>query len=473
MTIRRISTYLRVSLLGLILLLLVLFTGTAAAGNPHSAYYSDQNDRLFWFIVAADCHIGAVEGDGSSRLQWLLTTARNTIEPSFVINAGDLTDSTNWNVLGLPYFGPHQTEWDEYRTICDAAGANASWYFDIPGNHDAYNDSTFAYYRNHSVQGRATDQMQHSWTRVFPYGAYHFLALNTAGNDGSNFTLLPPDYGDDAGLDSTELTFVENELLAHQTEDLTMIFGHHPIVKQADSVWQEWAETSIGYGGDELVSLMNANGASLYGYGHTHLYSEKFYTREMTEGVIYLNMASLGTSDYNHYALIAVDCNGISIKPASYGAWPVVMITTPLDRNLGMRNNPYTTSIPKTSLENPVRALVFDINPVTAVSYRIDQQGAWLPMTQVPGNQHLWEAHSGVDLNGENHTIEVRATGSSTVTDIVPTASPEEPVSDSATLSCFIEASAFDAGRPPQTMMLIFVAGLLAAVIGLNRKREE
>ena len=76
----------------------------------------------------------------------------------------------NW--LGLPN-GPYQAEWDEYNSILAGSGVDAGNYYDLPGNHDEYNDGTLAYYRANSVQGRATGSTQVSWSRDYPFGSYH------------------------------------------------------------------------------------------------------------------------------------------------------------------------------------------------------------------------------------------------------------------------------------------------------------
>ena len=205
-----------------VLLLAVAFS-PSVAGSPHSAVYSPENNRIFWFIHASDVHVGTSASTDSTNLQWLVTTARNTIAPSFIVVTGDLTDSTNGNIFGYPN-GPYQAEWDQYRNILDAANVTADIYYDLPGNHDAYNDANFAYYLANSVQGRATGRKQHSWTRIFPFGTYHFLGVNTADNSGDGFSILPP-YGDYAGLDTAELNFIYSELLANQGARLTLAFS--------------------------------------------------------------------------------------------------------------------------------------------------------------------------------------------------------------------------------------------------------
>ena len=51
-----------------------------------------------------------------------MTTARSVIKPIFVVATGDLTDSTNGNLFGIPN-GPYQAEWDRSKAILTAANA--------------------------------------------------------------------------------------------------------------------------------------------------------------------------------------------------------------------------------------------------------------------------------------------------------------------------------------------------------------
>jgi hypothetical protein len=407
-----------------VLLLLALFflifsvgLSSSFAGNPHSAYYSSDNDRVFWFIHMSDIHIGARGDQDSRNLEWIVTQAKNVINPSFIVATGDLTDSTNGNPLGWPN-GPYQEEWDEYNAILLSHGVDASFYYDIPGNHEHYNDQYFSYYLSNSIQGQATGETQISWTRDFPFGQYHFLGINTADNTGSGFSLFWP-YGDYAGLDASELAFVDQELLSNSDATLSLVFGHHPLSDTGNII-----DTYLFYGADEFIQLMDAYGVSLYGNGHLHEFSEDFFIQNMSEGVFYLNVASLGKSTDNHYSIIAVDCNGISAITQSINTWPVVFITAPLDKYLGGVINPYAYSVPN-SASNPIRALVFDSNAVTQVFYRIDGVGEWYPMSQVgvtnPSYPYLWEAAWTASTLGEgDHTIEVEATTSSgTRTDVI------------------------------------------------------
>ncbi len=388
------------------------------AGDPVSAAYCQENDRIFWFITITDTHIGARGSQDTDNLSWVIHEGKNIVNPSFIVLAGDITDSTNGNIFGFPN-GPYQSEWDEYRATLNIfqTGINAGNFFDIPGNHDAYSDAGFSYYLNNSIQGQATGQTQVSWTREFDYGKYHFLGTNTSANDGSAFSFSFP-YGDYAGLDTGELTYIDSELSEHSDSDLTLLFGHHPIedTGHSDDTW-------LFYGAPELAALLEDYGVSSYAYGHTHRFSEAFFTQgieyetntpyEITPGLFYVNVDSLGKSNNNHFNITAVDCNGISMVTQAINSWPVVMITIPMDRNLGKNAHPLLKYTVSEGTNNPLRALLFDPNISTCVAeYRIDSASVWHPMSKVPENPNLWEAEwDSSGLNEGEHTIEVRATG--------------------------------------------------------------
>ncbi len=410
--------------------ILTAFASPVSAADPHSAYYSADTDKLLWFIHASDTHLGASGSTDSTNLQWLTGQAKNVINPSFIVVSGDLTDSTNGNIFGYPN-GPYQAEWDQYKNILSANGMDANTYFDIPGNHDAYNDQYFSYYLANSVQGRATGKTQASWTRTVSGLKYHFLGVNTPDNTGDSFSLFWP-YGDNAGLDASELSFINSEMAANPDAKLTLAFGHHPLVPTGNS-----SDTYLFYGKDEFVSLMNGYGASLYGYGHTHASSEKFFTQNMTDGVFYFNVSSIGKDSPNQFTVTAIDCNGISSVTQTKGAWPVVLITAPLDRRLGGMVNPYAYSVTN-SASNPIRALVFDPTSVTQVQFRVNG-GLWQPMVNVPGNTRLWNGvWDASTLAAGEYSLEVQATTGSgaradAITAYVESLLPNAPANLTAT----------------------------------------
>jgi hypothetical protein len=414
---RRLGT----AALGSILAALVLVSGRfpAEAGNPLGATYGTDTDRVFWFIHATDPHIGTRGSNDSSRLRWLVTTARSVITPDFIVLSGDLTDSTNGNLFGYPN-GPYQAEWDEYKSLLSQAGANdRSFLYDIPGNHDAYSDKYFAYYCANSVQGCASGSPQVSWTRTFPFGTYHFLGVNTADNTGKPFSLTWP-YGDYAGLDETELAFIRSELSAKSGANLTFVFGHHPVTDTGAS-----GDTWLYYGHQAFIQELGGAAASAYNYGHTHsaaetLFDGNAYTGAMPgPGVRYTSVASLGKSSSSNFSVIAVDHDAVSTVTQTVNTWPVVLITAPVDAYVGSAANPYAYTVPAAAA-NPIRALVFDSGSIASVDYRIDGATTWTPMHRVAANGPLWTGTwDATSVVPGEHTIEVRAVGTTTRADTI------------------------------------------------------
>ncbi len=377
-----------------------------SASNPPGAYYSDTTNDIIWFIHTSDLHIGARGTQDTDNFDWLVTQAKEVIAPDFIIVTGDLTDSTNGNFLGYPN-GPYQEEWDQYRAIANGR-VTPNDYYDLPGNHEQYNDRDFSFYLANSVQAKT----QVSFTKLSPAGRkYHFLGINTADNSGSAFSILPP-YGDYAGLDANELSFINAELAANQDSALTMVFGHHPLAPTGNA-----EDTYVYYGLDEFLNLMDFYYCALYGYGHTHASSEAFFSPGLAKpGFFYLNVASLGKSSSNQYSVFAIDCNGISSTTRTAGNWPVVLITAPVDRYYGNVTSPYGYDVPASG-SSPIRALAFDPDGIFQMDYRIDGSSTWYPMTNIAANPKLWSAgwNSSALAQGD-HTIEVRATSTTGAT---------------------------------------------------------
>ena len=90
---------------------LLIFASVCRAGNPYSAYYHWSGSRLFWFLIISDPHVGTGGSQDTNYLSWAVTEARDVIAPGFIVNAGDLTDSTNGGIIPN---GPYQEEWELY-----------------------------------------------------------------------------------------------------------------------------------------------------------------------------------------------------------------------------------------------------------------------------------------------------------------------------------------------------------------------
>jgi predicted phosphodiesterase len=350
--------------------------------TPQSAFLSDDDDRIFWFLIISDTHIGENFSGGdqdTKNLAWALTEAYNAIKPAFVVNCGDLTDSTNG---GLIPDGPHKEEWEAYINSVKSNGMNPSIYFDLPGNHDQYNDKELKFYKQYSLQGSNAGMTQFAWTLEFSFGKYLFVGVATCGNDGL------PWPADNVSIDAGEMDFIVNAFESNADASLGFVLGHHPIA-------------NFTQGLVDFRNLLENSKASAYIYGHTHDFLEKFQY-----GFQNFNIRSLGKSKDRNVGIVAVDGNGVSLKAFNVKDWPYVLITAPVDSALG-EGNPYSYPVAKNSADNPLRVLVFSPYAVEKVEFSLDE-GNWTSMNQI--TDQLWK--STFDCTGMkegDHKATVRA----------------------------------------------------------------
>ncbi|NOZ00341.1 MAG: hypothetical protein GXP54_00430, partial [Deltaproteobacteria bacterium] len=360
-----------------------LLVATQAAASPQSAWYSDESDRMFWFMVITDSHIGCGKSC-TNDLKWATGEAYQVIKPQFVFNCGDLVDATNG---GLIPSAQYDQEWSAYRAILDENGMTPLNYIDMPGNHDAYFDKGLTHFLEWSIQGSLDGNTQHSVTFDDWYGKYHFLAVATSTMNGGSW------WADNAALDDAEMQFIEASFQQNADADLHFAFGHHGI---------HWGGSNkVGEGGVKFESLMKSNQVSAYFWGHTHDYLSEFHN-----GTLFRNTRSLGKSGDLNFTLAAVDHNAVEVRTFDVDDWPYLLITAPTDAQLG-GGNPYTYPVPNGWTQAPVRALVFSKSQPESVVFRIDG-GNWAPMEQVA--ESTWQGlFDATQLAAGTHKARVRA----------------------------------------------------------------
>jgi MYXO-CTERM domain-containing protein len=365
------------------LLLIIAVAGAHGPATAGAAAYLDGPDDLVWFVAISDTHVGAGEliyGDKDLlRLEWATTTLVAATDPAFIVNTGDLTDATAW---GLIPGSQVESEWIEYAETVAGNGMDPGFYFDVPGNHDHYGDGGLSHYRTWSVAGGADGATNHAWT--FGGGDTSCLALGLA-TCASNGKSAP---SDDASLDDEDQAFLADTLAAHPDEDLVVVFGHHPV-------------DSVGSGHEVLEDLLAQDRVGLYLYGHTHDWDE-FWDL----GALHVNIRSLTKSENKNVGLVAVDGGGISVRVFDVQDWPQVLVTAPVDRDLG-GGHEQAYKIPWYLEAAPIRALAFDPAGISAVEWSLD--GAfWVPMTEV--QEHVYQGtYDATTLSVYPQTLRVRA----------------------------------------------------------------
>ncbi len=383
---------------------LVSFCVTSAtfANDPHSAFYSRGSENVFWFMHIADSHIGATIFEGpndTEHLEYVLNDAVTVIDPTFVVNTGDLVDGS---LNDIPAWGQEQAEWDAYKQIYTQAGMTPSFYFDLPGNHDGYDDIGMLFYLTDSMQGQHNSELFVSWTVGLPLGEYYFFGLNTAGN-GSGKWFEDPEVTPD------ELTALETGLLNHASAQLTFALGHHRL-DQPDN-------------GHQVAQLLKHAGGGFYLHGHVHSYSEYL----QGDGSIVVNQIdTLGKKNYNNIAVAAIDHNSLMYRATDVVApWPLILITAPASRWLrgNADLNPFAYEVCKDRPDNPVRALVFADETPTEVWVEIGGSAS-AQMSLAAGSNSLWEAEvdtSSLSEGVHDVTVTVTLDGDDTAESITAT----------------------------------------------------
>jgi hypothetical protein len=366
---------------------LLLLTITAA--NPYSAQYNPGPDQLFWFLSISDTHIeNKLEGGNQpvDNLNWATSELLETVQPQFMVLTGDITEGKDG---GLIPTGQSDAEWQNYRAIVDSNGMSPDSYFDMPGNHDQYNEADLNHYLEYSVLGQATGAINHAWTREDTAGKTLFIALATCGSDGAPWPV------DNGGLDNDDMAFLQTTLNAHQDADIIVLFGHHPA--QANYYWSD--------GLQQFQQIMEDWDVSAYIFGHSHEYSMQW-----SFGTLQVNVASLGKSAHHQVGLYAFDGRGLAAKVFDAGDWPQVLLTAPLDSNLaGAHLHDYM--VPQSMPAAPIRALAFHPDGVEQVTAAIDDGPAFdLELLE----DNIWQGTfdpSGLDEYPHKLTIIAYAAG--------------------------------------------------------------
>jgi hypothetical protein len=363
------------------LMTLLLSSASHSASNPSRAEYSSETDRLFWFLHITDIHVG-----------WPLTPLPNLrlltgegtaiIRPAFTVLTGDLVDT-----------GGVEGFWQDYRAVINETGQTANSFFEIPGNHDSMLDGDLSHYLTYSIQGEATGQFHGSWIFHFPFGSYQILGLNASSGE----------------IDQNERNYAQAALESADVR-LALVCGHYPL-----HAWN-----GADPNGD-FQRLLADHHILTYFYGHTHGTHEG--CRQWYDGVLHWLTGTLGkpvlenfgTAEFTVFAidhdalslrLIKVVDDGLSHQNSSI-PWPMVLITAPVDAELG-GENPWAYAVSAEALDNPIRTLVFAPGEVQTVTAQVDDQ---TPFPLERGEDPRWIGMLvGTGLTvGQTHTLTVVA----------------------------------------------------------------
>lgn len=358
-------------------------------GEGVPSYLLD-GSNVIWFVQITDTH---VDSDAlryyKEYFPWVLNEAVPLINPSFIVVTGDLTDSTKST---FPYYGsgPHEDEWLKYKDIYTNALMTPSFYYDCPGNHDAYGDGQLAYYLKYSMQGSFTDSTQVSWYIDNGKGIYHFFYVATTANDGKQWP------SDNQELTDDELIQIDRFLKENPNASMRIAFAHHDY--ERENVKNK----------DRFLILLKQYGVSYFGHGHEH----DLGFRKGEGNIIKFRLDSLGQSEGNNLAIWAIDNYNVTIKVFNaMSVFPAAIITAPadviLDDPKDKVENPYIPPVSVHCKNAPVRALVFSKANYPDVTFRIDN-GKETVMTKRKTNPYQYRGYFDATTLGIGlHTITV------------------------------------------------------------------
>ena len=210
-------------------LLLAVAVSPSVAGSPHSAFYSSENNRIFWFIHASDLHVGTSGSTDSNNLSSGSSRRQRTrsTRPSSSSRAISPIRPTD-NMASAIRTGPTRRS-----GISTRASWTGKWTAGIllrhPGKPRRLQRREFRLLRSQFGPGPGDgpqDSTPGPGTSAF--GEYHFLGVNTADNSGDAFSIFSP-YG---GLRRSRLVGTHLHRLGARGDtrppSLTLVFGPPP-----------------------------------------------------------------------------------------------------------------------------------------------------------------------------------------------------------------------------------------------------
>lgn len=358
------------------------------------ALYKADGSNILWFIQISDTHISTFFNEEfDERLEWVLSEVVDTVDPWFVATTGDLTDSTDGVAYGT---GPHLDEWMDYRAIVEASGLGPEFYFDMPGNHDAYGDVDTSFYHQFGISGQAFDTTQPHWLLRFGHGSYHFVTLATPANDGRQW------WSDNTTFTQAEQDEIEANLSSVGITNFCMMMGHHDLEEVENSNY--------------IVAKMQRYGAKHYTHGHKH--DLRLHVGE--SGILRYRIDSLGQRNQNNVAVWAIDNNTVTMTTFThFDPWPVFVPTAPAPSQFVSDEDevidvPYIPSVPNSCEQAPIRVLAFDTTDISVVRVRIDN-GQWIQLQAHATIPHQWRgSFDARNLAAGIHALHIEVTGTQT-----------------------------------------------------------
>ncbi len=337
---------------------------------------------MIWWLQVTDTQDMWYNAGKKTWFRDFLNVTARIIAPTCILNTGDLcNDDTQGFFGGDP--GQKTADWQAYAQLLQETEMNDTYYYDIMGNHDGYSDPGFPHFLTYSMQKR----LYYNFTVATLFGKYLFIGLHTQEDQGIRY---PFEFF--GHLNQTELDWYETSLKENPNVNVTVVFGHIPAYE-------------IFEGFDRFLALNRQYGVDLYLVGHGH---ENTWER-VDNRMVSWETAMLG--DYtDSYRIMAIDNNGIATSVQSKDAWPVGVITSPVDwRNVYGDYNAAQLASP-----GEVHVLAWDPQGIQSVEWRATVRGdgqvcwsTWQPMVAQSGPLYAaaWDSELG---DGATHLVQAK-----------------------------------------------------------------
>ncbi|XP_070578305.1 transmembrane protein 62-like [Ptychodera flava] len=314
-------------------------------------YPGSSPDNLWWFIQISDIHLNEFNGKERYHQFWHFCSSYvDIIQPSLVLVTGDLTDA-----LHGKRSSQNEMEWEMYKKCLEDSGVlKKTLWLDIRGNHDIFNvpsaDSEKNFYRKYSYLGKKGEtNFVHS--QNFSFGTYSFIYVGALPMPAPK---LPFNFF--GVLDKNDLKSVEDLTNQTRASNSTIYFSHYP--------------TSFIVSRNPGLSTITKNGIAFLS-GHLHdIYGDvPDLTIIQRSGTLELELVDW--KDNRKFRILAFDHDLLSFVDATYGHWPVILITNPKNaRYLAPKHEPLTRMQHATH----IRFLVFSSTEMRSAKVFIDDK---------------------------------------------------------------------------------------------------
>lgn len=366
--------------------------------TSNQGFINETGQEVFWFIHITDLHIP--KSNVINNFNIFLNDTCEIINPSFIINTGDLVNGINFGLTR------DINQWHTYQNLLTKNNAELSYYIDLMGNHDVSANTDYTPFLQYSMLGSRIYDVNYSFTRNFSFGNYAFICLDTVKDDPYDFPYL--DFGFDGFIYTDDLDWYESKLEEYKDYDNIFTFSHHPDASSRDyNLISELSSSKLSF-----AQLTDKYNVSCHISGHTH--ENHFEERN--------DVFKIETNDFKTagaYRIIAMDHGEISTSIAKVGTWPQYVVTYPPSNKFAP--NDFVNN------ENKIRILAWHPDGINSVKWSAynntnsNQITPWKSLSILNHDRPLWEGEWNSTLNGrDNYEIRVRVTEISDLSDDSP-----------------------------------------------------